>query len=108
MKCLYACGRSNRRTTDHTASTGAAIACTTAEQHCPTPAACSWCLATSAGTATHDAACPAAPAAFNTPPPPQPPIRLCCGGDGRGAVYGIIPPRSYLTQVSWFLYFFHT
>uniref|UniRef100_A0A804Q0L1 Uncharacterized protein n=1 Tax=Zea mays TaxID=4577 RepID=A0A804Q0L1_MAIZE len=83
MKCLYACGRSKRRTTDHTAPTGAAIACTTAEQHCPARAACSWCRATSAGTAAHDAPCDAAFA----PPPLS--TRLCCCGDGRGAVYGI-------------------
>ena len=84
MKCLYACGRSKRRTTDQTAPTGAAIACTTAEQHCPARAACSWCRATSAGTAAHDGPCDAA-----FPTPPQPAIRLCCCGNGLGAVYGI-------------------
>uniref|UniRef100_A0A8R7P4B1 Uncharacterized protein n=1 Tax=Triticum urartu TaxID=4572 RepID=A0A8R7P4B1_TRIUA len=85
MKCLYACGRSKRRTTAHTAPTGASIACTTAEQHCPAPAACSWCRATSPGTAPHDAACAAA---FHPPPPAA--TRALCGADGLDAVYGII------------------
>ncbi|KAF6990626.1 hypothetical protein CFC21_007800 [Triticum aestivum] len=88
MKCLYACGRSKRRTTAHTAPTGASIACTTAEQHCPVPAACSWCRATSPGTAPHDAACAAA---FH--PAPTAATRARCGADGRDAVYGIIHSR---------------